>query len=138
MLSRRSKNTGKKVAVSAMIAGVVGYVTGILTAPKSGKQTRHDIAEGTEDLKEDAEAQLKKANAELKDLISEGKTKSVALGAHAREEFNEAMIRAKDAQTKAAAVLKAVKAGGADDPELNKAVKQANLARKNLAKFLKS
>lgn len=135
---RRNKDTGKKMAVSAMIAAAVGYVTGILTAPKSGKETRHDIAEEAEELKGDAETELKKANTELKELVKEAKTKSLALGATAREEFNEALIRAKDAQSKTAAVLKAVKAGTADDPELNKAVKQAKLAQKNLSKFLKS
>jgi gas vesicle protein len=35
---RRKQNTGKKMAVSAVIAGVVGYVSGLLTAPKSCKK----------------------------------------------------------------------------------------------------
>src|SRR5438105_3195145 len=99
------------MAVSAMIAGTVGYLTGLLTAPQSGKETRKDIAHGAEDLKADAEDQLKNANDELKTLIKDAKTKSVALSAQAREEFNEAVIRAKDAQNKSAAALKAVKEG---------------------------
>jgi gas vesicle protein len=95
---RRKENTGKKMALSALIAGVAGYVSGILTAPKSGKDTRKDIVEGAEGFKEDAEDQLKKANDELKDLLKDAKTKTVALSAQAREEFNEAVLRAKDAQ----------------------------------------
>jgi len=38
-----SKDTGKKVALGALIAASVGYVAGVLTAPKSGKETRQDI-----------------------------------------------------------------------------------------------
>jgi hypothetical protein len=48
------------------------------------------------------------------------------------------VIRAKDAQNKTSAALKAMKAGEAEDPELNKAVKQARQAAKNLGKFFKS
>jgi gas vesicle protein len=135
---RRKENTGKKMALSALIAGVAGYVSGILTTPKSGKDTRKDIVEGAEGFKEDAEDQLKKANDELKDLLKDAKTKTVALSAQAREEFNEAVLRAKDAQNKAATTLKAVKNGAADDPDLNKAVKQAKQAVKNLSKYFKS
>jgi gas vesicle protein len=134
---RRKQNTGKKMAISAVVAGVAGYLGGILTAPKSGKETRKDIVENAEGFKEDAEDQLKKANDELKVLLKDAKTKSVALSAQAREEFNEAVLRAKDAQNKASTTLKAVKNGAADDPDLNKAVKQARLAVKNLSKYFK-
>jgi gas vesicle protein len=134
---RRKQNTGKKMALSAVVAGIAGYLGGILTAPKSGKETRKDIVENAEGFKEDAEDQLKKANDELKVLLKDAKTKSVALSAQAREEFNEAVLRAKDAQNKASTTLKAVKNGAADDPDLNKAVKQARLAVKNLSKYFK-
>jgi gas vesicle protein len=137
MFVRRSKNSGKKMALSALLGGVAGYVSGILTAPKSGKETRKQIVEDAEGLKEDAEDQLKKANDELKVLLKDAKSKTVALSAQAREEFNEAVIRAKDAQNKASTTLKAVKNGQADDPDLNKAVKQAKLAVKNLSKYFK-
>jgi gas vesicle protein len=134
---RRRNNTGKKMALSAVVAGIAGYFGGILTAPKSGKETRKDIAEGAEGLREDAEDQLKKANDELKVLLKDAKTKSMALSAQAREEFNEAVLRAKDTQNKTASTLKAVKNGESDDPDLNKAVKQARQAIKNLSKYFK-
>jgi gas vesicle protein len=134
---RRKQNAGKKIAIGAAVAAVTGYVTGILTAPKSGKETRHDIAEGAESLKDSTEDELKKVNDELKDLLKQTKVKTIALSSSARAEFNESVIRAKDAQKKSATALKAFKAGKADDPELNKAVKQAKLAQKNLSKFFK-
>jgi gas vesicle protein len=134
---RRKENTGKKMAVSAVIAGVAGYLGGLLTAPKSGKETRKQIAEEAEGLKESSEEQLEKVNNELKSLIKDAKTKSVSLSAKAREEFNEALLRAKDAQNKTTTTLKAVKSGEAEDPDLNKAVKQAKQAAKNLGKYFK-
>jgi gas vesicle protein len=103
---RRKQNAGKKMALSALIAGVAGYVGGLLTAPKSGKETRKQLAEEAEGLKESTEDQLQKANDELKVLIKDAKSKTVALSAQAREEFNEAVIRAKDAQNKASTTLK--------------------------------
>jgi gas vesicle protein len=106
---RRRQNAGKKIAIGAAVAGAVGYVTGILTAPKSGKETRKQLAEEAEGLKESTEDELQKLNNELKDLIKQTKVKTVALSAGAR----------------------------ADDPELNKAVKQAKQAQKNLSKFFK-
>jgi gas vesicle protein len=134
---RRKQNTGKKMAVSAVVAGIAGYIGGILTAPKSGKDTRKQIVEDAEGVKESTEEQLQRANDELKSLIKETKTRTISLGASAKEEFNEALLRAKDAQNKTSTTLKALKAGQADDPELNKAVKQARAAAKNLGKFFK-
>ena len=135
---KKDEHTGRKLAIGTALAGAVGYVTGILTAPKSGKETREDIADKAEDLKEGAEEQLQTAHDELNELIATAKNKSVALGSKARVEFDEAIVRAKDAQNKASHVLKAVRAGQADDPALNKAVKQAKQAKKNLSKYLGS
>jgi gas vesicle protein len=138
MVLRRKENTGRKVALGSAIAGLAGYLAGVLTAPKSGQQTRKDISQKAEDLKDDTEGQLNDLNDELKELIKSTKVKTVALSSTARAEFNEAVVRAKDAQNKTTQVLKAAKAGEADDPELNKAVKQAKQAIKNLGKYYKS
>lgn len=138
MALRRKEHTGRKIAIGSTIAGVVGYLAGVLTAPKSGEQTRKDIANKAGDLKDDAESQLVDLNNELIGLIKSTKIKTVALSSSARAEFNEAVVRAKDAQNKTTQALKAAKAGEASDPDLNKAVKQARLAIKNLGKFFKS
>jgi gas vesicle protein len=137
-MSRNKNDNAKKFAVGALIAGVAGYVTGVLTAPKSGKQTREDIKDKAIDVKDTAEDQLQRAQDELDTLLKKAKTTSIALSAKAREEYDEAVIKAKDASNKAASILKGIKAGQANDPELNKAIKQLKLAQKNLAKYLKS
>lgn len=134
----KDENTTKKLAIGALIAGVGGYLAGILTAPKSGKETREDIAEKTDELKDDAQEQLQKAIDELNELLKNAKNKSLELGAKARTEYNEAVVAAKDAQNKAFHLIKAVKSGEAEDPELGKAIKQAKSAAKNLSRYFKS
>jgi gas vesicle protein len=134
---KRDPHTGRKIAIGAIVAGIAGYISGILTAPKSGKETREDIADKAWETKDSVEMQLHDLNDELQSLIKEAKVKTVALSAKAREEFNESVVKAKDAQNKASTVLKAAKAGEASDPDLNKAVKQARQAVKNLGKYLK-
>jgi gas vesicle protein len=62
---RRKNNKGdviKKVAIGSAIAAGVGYLTGILTAPKSGKATRQDIKKATAKKAKEAEKELKKIN----------------------------------------------------------------------------
>lgn len=134
----KNNDTVKKIALGAALAGAVGYVAGILTAPKSGKETRDDIAGKASDIKASAASELASLQSELKDKLDLAKNEAKALSGKARDEFNEAVLRAKEAQTKATEVLKAVKAGEASDPELNKAVKQAKLALKNLGRYLKN
>src|SRR3989344_462881 len=99
---------GKKWAVGALVAGVAGYVAGILTAPKSGKETRADLADKTDELKDEAEAKLKAVQDELDDLLKQAKDKTLALNAKARAEFNEAVVKAKDAKNKTFYLIKAV------------------------------
>jgi gas vesicle protein len=135
---RKKKNAGKTLAVGAVVAGIAGYAAGLLTAPKSGKETRQDLGKKAEDIRGGAEEQLQAAVDELTEKLKVAKTKSVALNAKTRKEFDETVVRAKDAQNKASQVLKAFRAGEAEDPELNKAVKQTKQAISNLAKYLKS
>jgi gas vesicle protein len=137
-MSEKKSNTMKKVAIGSALAGAVGYLAGILSAPKSGKQTREDIAHRAGEAKAGAEDELHQLNEELKDMIKNAKGKTVSLGSTARAEYNETLIKAKDAQNKAGEVLKAVKNGQAANPDLDKAVRQAKQAAKNLGKYLKS
>lgn len=138
MALRRNQHTARKVAIGSALAGAAGYLAGVLTAPKTGKETRQDIASKASDAGADTVSQLQDLEKELKDVIKATKVKTVALSSSARVEFNEAVVKAKDAQNKASQVIKAAKNGQASDPDLNKAAKQARQALKNLDKFLKS
>jgi gas vesicle protein len=134
----KAQKNGRKIAVTALVGGIAGYVTGVLTAPKSGKQTRNEIVDKAEATKDGAEFKLQEAIDELNDTINKTKSKSLALGARARSEYDENVVKGKDALNKAGQVLKAMRAGEASHPDLNKAVKQARLATKNLGKYLRS
>jgi gas vesicle protein len=137
-MSDRKSNTVRKIAIGSAIAGAAGYIAGILSAPRSGRQTRQEIANKAEDVKGSTEDQLQELSDELKDMIRTTKDKTTSLSSTARAELNEAVVRAKDAQNKAGQVLKAVRAGEASDPDLNRAIKQAKQAAKNLGKYMKS
>ena len=130
-------NSGRKWALGTLIAGVVGYIGGILTAPKSGKETREDIVDKAEDIKNDTRVELENLQDDISDLLAKAKTKAETLSSQARDEINEAVLRAKEVQAKTSIVLKAMKTGEAEDPQLNKAVKQAKQAKKNLSHYLK-
>ncbi|MDB5161113.1 MAG: hypothetical protein JWO96_493 [Candidatus Saccharibacteria bacterium] len=135
---RKKNDTRKKLAFGAVVGGVAGYVAGILTAPKPGKQTRKDFVNKAGEVKDEAEEQLESTIGELNAALKTAKSKSLALNAKARAEFDETVVKARDAQNKASQVLKAVQAGEADNPELNKAVKQGRQALNNLGKYFKS
>ncbi len=138
MTENNSKHAGRKIAVGSLIAGGIGYLAGILSAPKSGNDTRKAITDKADDIKVSTEDQLHELNDELKGLINTAKSKTLNLNSTARSEFNEAVIKAKDTQNKTAQVIKAVKSGEAADPDLNRAIKQAKQSIKNLGKFFQT
>ena len=137
-MANKDNDTAKKIAIGTAIAGVAGYLAGVLTAPKSGKETRSDIANKAGEIKQTLVDQLQDLSDSLHQLLKTAKAKTSGLSTSARAEFNEAVIRAKDAQNKATHVLKAVKNGESNDADLNKAIKQAKLAKKNLEKYFQN
>lgn len=131
------KGTGKKIAAGAVIAGAVGYVAGILTAPKSGKDTRKDIHDAAVKARTAAEKELKKLYSELNDLINQSRSKAEEARIKAKAGYDKALSGAKDAQAKAKEMLSAVHNGDADDRDLDRAVKEAAKALGHLKTYLK-
>ena len=132
-----SRNNVKRLAIGSAIAAGAGYVVGILTAPKSGKETRADVKQAAGENFAQAEKELKRLNAELGRVIDEARIKGDRLGAKARNDLSELIDNAKDTKEKVREVISAVHEGEAEDADLKKAVKQANNALKNLQAFLK-
>lgn len=138
MINRRKHdNTVKKIAIGSAIAAVGGFIAGILTAPKSGKETRQDIKENANKGLAEAEKELKKLHTQLDAAITQAKAQKGKLGVKAQKELNDLIAKAKDSKEKAREVLSAVHEGEAEDKDLAKAVKQANNALTNLKKYLK-
>jgi gas vesicle protein len=131
------KNAGKKFAVGTIIAAAAGYIAGILTAPKSGKETRQDIKEGVEHGLAEAEKQLKRLHTELNKLLGEAKERGAELKGKAQADLDKAVQAATVVKEKARELLSAVHEGDADDKDLKKAIDDATKAVDHLKTFLK-
>jgi gas vesicle protein len=134
---RRKRSDGKKIAIGAAIAAVAGFLAGILTAPKSGKETRQDIKDTAKKGVAEAEKELAKAQNELDKLVGTVKKQTGKLSGKANSEVAELVKDAKVAKLKAAEVLSAVRKGTAEDKELQRAVTDATKAVTHLKKYLK-
>lgn len=133
----RNSNNVKKIALAGTLAAVAGYVVGVLTAPKSGRETRKDLKNAADKGYLEAEKELKKLNTELSNVVAEAKKSSSKLSAKAQKELDNLVQEAKDTKEKAREMISAVRDGEAEDADLNKAVKQANTALRNLRNYLK-
>lgn len=139
MIGRRDRrqDTLKKVAIGSSVAAIAGYVAGVLTAPKSGKQTRSDIKAAADRTIIEAEKDFKKLQVELNNLVDATKDNGGKLNAKARKEVEELAEKAKDSKEKVREMISAVREGSAEDKDLERAVKEAQKAISHLRKFVK-
>lgn len=124
-------------ALGAVLAAGVGYVAGLLTAPKSGKRTRKDLGKKATKAKIQGEKQLKKMQSELKVMITDGEARAGKAKTKANKELNKAIDKAKKAREKARLLLSALHEGDVEDPDLKKVINETKKAREDLKKFLK-
>jgi gas vesicle protein len=127
----------KKVIMLTGLAALAGYLAGILTAPKSGRETREDLKSAGLRGMSEAEKQLKKVSSELSDAVDEVKVRSAALGDKAGKELEHLAEKAKVARNKAREVLSAIHEGDAEDKDLKEAVARANEALNHIRAYLK-
>jgi len=133
----KSRNTVRNFAIGAAISAVAGYIAGILTAPKSGKETRTDIKNKAEESYAAAEKQLKKLHTDLTDAINEVTTRMASLKNKGDKEVDAALKMGQEAKQKAREVLSTLHDGEAEDDDLRKAIKDATDAIAHLRSFLK-
>lgn len=131
------KNSGKKWALGTMIAAVAGYVTGVLTAPKAGKDTRDDIKEKAASVAIEGEEKLEQLRDQLDEAVAKAKNEGEELTGRAKDQLAKASDVAVKAKDKAKDVLTAVRDGNSDDANLKKAIAEADKALSELKKFLK-
>jgi gas vesicle protein len=132
------KETTKRIAVISTISLAAGYVAGILTAPKSGKETRAEIKNSSAKTLRETEKHLKELYKDLGKVMEQAAVKAKSLKGHAKEKLSELIKDAKTAQKKVKELLSAIRSGDADDPELKTAVKQASEAKKHLTNYIKN
>jgi gas vesicle protein len=125
----------KKFAVGAVFMAALGYVAGLLTAPKSGKETRDDIKNKAGDTIAAAEKELKKLHTELTDVIDEVSDRITSF--RNNKDVSNALDKGRDAKQKAREVLSTLHDGEANDKDLQKAIKDATQAIEHLRDFLR-
>ena len=130
--------TAKKMVITTVVAAAAGYVAGILTAPKSGRETRQDIKDKAAKGMIEGEKQLKKLHTELNEVIDEAKSQALVVKGRAKEELDMAIEKTKIVKEKAREMLSAVhEEGDADDKDLRKAIDDANKSIAHLRTYLK-
>lgn len=127
----------KRLMVLVGLAAVGGYLAGILTAPKAGRETRDDMRRAAKTGGAEVERQLRNISSELADLLDEARRRGSDLGDQARRDLDDLSIKARIARDKAREVVTAVQEGDAKDDDLRLAVTQANLALNHLREYLK-
>lgn len=127
----------KRFAIGAVVAAAAGYVAGILTAPKSGKETRKDIKDTAVKTYQTAEKELKELHTELSKLMDEASKKAKEVKGSAQVNLDKAVAGAKIAKEKARELLSAVHEGDVGDKDLANAVKETRKAVEHLKGFLK-
>jgi gas vesicle protein len=128
---------GKNVAIGAMIAAVAGFVAGILSAPKSGKQTRADIKKAATMSVAEAEKQLKKLHTQLNTLLKDAKGEADSAKGKAKAELDSAMDKAQVVREKTREALSAVHDGDVEDKDLKQVIDDATSAIEHLKAFVK-
>ncbi|QQS19674.1 YtxH domain-containing protein [Candidatus Saccharibacteria bacterium] len=131
------ESTAKKIAIGAALSAVAGYVAGILTAPKSGKETREDIKDKASETYTAAEKELKKLHTELGDVIAEAGNKFSELRGKSKKSLDDAVTKGQKAKDKAREMLSSLHDGEAEDKDLKKAIAEATKAVENLRTYLK-
>lgn len=135
--NNRKGSTFKVFAIGSAVAAAAGYIAGVLTAPKSGKQTRDNLKHSANESVVQAEKELKRLHTELGKVIDEARINGDRLSAKAKNDLTELTDKAKDTKEKAREVISAIHEGEAEDKDLKKAVKEASTALKHLREYLK-
>jgi len=125
-----------KIVLGTAIAAAAGYVAGILTAPKSGKETRKDIKDKAVETYAAAEKELKKLHTELGDALTQVAAKTKELREKGGRKFDDVVNQSQKAKDKAREMLTSLHEGEAEDKDLKKAIAEATAAISNLRTFL--
>ncbi|WP_243735120.1 YtxH domain-containing protein [Paenibacillus turpanensis] len=102
---------GKDFLLGAVVGGVIGALTALLVAPKSGKELRGDIAEGYRQASEKTQELAQNVGAKTTELASTVNAKAVEVAGKVKETANvltEDMRSWRDARREAAAAAEDV------------------------------
>ncbi len=126
----------RNVAVGTLIAASIGYAAGVLTAPKSGRETRKDLQKAALLAKKESEQNFKTLHNELTSVINSGKKHAQHIGDSKKADFDKALEKAQAAKKKVGEILSSIHEGEAEDKDLQKAIKEVNNAIDHLRKYI--
>lgn len=125
----------KKSSTTFLVGIIAGFVAGVLLAPKSGKETRQDIADRAKRVAEKAQANLHAVQEELGDKLHQAEEQAKKLGKKISAEAKQSLEMAKKTQKQTLSVLQAIKQGQSKDEDLDIAIKNAQAALDSLKKY---
>lgn len=131
---------GKKLGLGIVLGAIGGVVAGILTAPKSGKETREDIKKKAIEAKGSAERKLKEAHKELGKVSDDAKARAKNLQGKAQEEMNSLGDKADELKDRVKAAITSVKSGDDDndDATVDNLLKDLSAIKDKIAQKAKS
>ena len=136
MSHKKKNNDVKAFALGGVLAAVAGFIAGLLSAPKSGKEIRGDIKEAGENSRWQAEKELKSLNSDLNKSIKDAKVKSTKLSKKAKAEIEVLVDKGEETNSKVREILSALHEGDAEDQDLKRAIKNAKSSLEHLKDYL--
>lgn len=117
---------GGKFFLGAIFGAIAGAVAALLTAPKSGKETRQDLKNKADEMKDDAIRQLRRLEGELNKKVSDVRKLAHKLEGKARDEAENLLDKAEDVKARALTGIEKLKreADSKIDDKLVKDVKE--------------
>ena len=135
-MTEKKSGIAGKVAIGTALAAAAGYVAGLLTAPKSGKETREDIKNKANETYVAAEKELKQLHTELNTHLEAAGKKVAELKQTGGEKLEDLLSQGNKAKDKAREMLSGLHEGEVNDDDLKKAISEATKAVENLRNYL--
>ncbi|MCA9344700.1 YtxH domain-containing protein [Candidatus Saccharibacteria bacterium] len=126
----------KRFAIGSIIMAGIGYLAGILTAPKSGKETRKDVKDAAVKAKMRAEKELKKLHTELTKQLDRAKEFGKKLQKEHKDDLDKLVTAANNARIKAKQMLTNIHDGDAEEKDLKQAITDVSEAVDSLKTYL--
>jgi gas vesicle protein len=127
----------KRLAISSGLAGLAGYLAGLLSAPRSGKQTRRGLKHVTDKSRYQFEKDLRVLLKELDSIISEAKKSGNEMSSKTEKELKLVVEKAQTNKEKIRELISAIHEGDAEDDDLKRTIVSANSALEHLKDYLK-
>lgn len=108
-----------KFGIGVIFGAIAGAVAALLSAPKSGKETREELKKVADNFGADAEKKLKALHAEAAKLIEKCETESKKLSGTAKKDADQALVKANQIKDRVKKYIAEVKNGDENSEDLS-------------------